>query len=71
MRRAQLMTTPSGGAELDEPEMEALLADLANRGFDVRGGGRIPLAALRQHPCFAADATEDAVPSSKDGVSPR
>ena len=53
MRR--VLCDPEKGTALEPAEMAAFLDDLAARGLNLRGGGRIRLQQLREHPCYQVD----------------
>jgi len=52
----RLLMDTSTSAALREDELQAMLDDLASRGLDVRGGRRISLRSLRQHPCYQVNS---------------
>jgi len=54
----RVLQNPHTGAALAEEELQEMFAELEVAGCGLKSnGGRIPLTALRKHPCF--DAPED------------
>jgi len=48
----RLFVQTATGAALTEAELQAMVDDLASRSLDVRGGKKISLQSLRQHPIY-------------------